>query len=490
MEPGAIDQILSCETLPSLPATAIRVLEISADPECSVRELAETIRFDQGLTAKILKTVNSSFFGLRTKCATIDKALVVLGLRELRNLALGFSLVPAMESAYTSDFDPVDYWRRGIYTAVAAKIIAGKVAPQIADEAFLGGLLQDIGVMAMLQALGPSYAQLLATTADDHRKLAAAELRVFDMQHPEVGALLARKWQLPDELSVPIRFHERPTAAPNEVKEVVCCVALGNTVHQCLSYEDKADCLRRLSSQAKRLFNLDSVDCDDIVTQTAKAAKEVSRLFEVETGETVDPEALLKRAKELQDEAGDEGDESYLDRSSAAAIVQGGEMIDPISGAMTRLAFEEQLEKIFAHHREKRQPLSLVLIRIAGFETLVEEEGLEAGDVAIVDAAESLDSACDAMADVCVGRFDASTLAVLAGAPQAEFVPAIQAWHAKASSQHAMSAGICSCEGDGYEVFAKSKQVLAVAHKALTVAVSSGGGSIRSVKPGKDKKAA
>ena len=89
MDAHAIEEILSCDTLPSLPATAVRVIELSQDPDCTVNELAETIRFDQGLSAKILKTVNSSFFGLRTKCASIDKALVVLGLRELRNLALG-----------------------------------------------------------------------------------------------------------------------------------------------------------------------------------------------------------------------------------------------------------------------------------------------------------------------------------------------------------------------------------------------------------------
>ncbi|MGD1915042.1 MAG: HDOD domain-containing protein [Phycisphaerales bacterium] len=490
MDAHAIEEILSCETLPSLPATAVRVLELSQDPDCTVNELAETIRFDQGRSAKILKTVNSSVFGLRTKCATIDKALVVLGMRELRNLALGFSLVPAMEAAYTDEFDPVDYWRRGIYSAVAAKIIAKHVAKQVADEAFLGGLLQDIGIMAMLQALGDPYQEVLGIAASDHRKLAAAELKAFDMQHPEVGALLARKWQLPDELSVPIRFHERPTAAPPELKEVVCCVAIGNTIHQALTYDDKAGCLKRLYDQANRFFGLDADICDEFVKETATAAKEVSRLFELDTGEAVDPTELLSKAKKLQGDPPSQKDE--LSRGAIDTVVRDGDLIDAITGVMTRLAFERHLETEFESSRESKSPLSVAIIRIDGFASIIENEGLEAGDVAAIDAFETLNDHFEGTPGLRIGRFDDATAVVSTATPIKELVEKASSWRSafKSSKQHKTSVGITGCASENYNLFSKPRQLLALAYRTLDAAEKAGGDTLRTFEPGSDKRAA
>lgn len=490
MDACAIEEILSCESLPSLPATAVRVLELSQDPDSTVNELAETIRFDQGLSAKILKTVNSSFFGLRTKCATIDKALVVLGLRELRNLALGFSLVPAMEAAYTEGFDPIDYWRRGIYSAVASKIIAQRVAREVADEAFLGGLLQDIGIMAMLQALGDPYEEVLLTAATDHRRLAAAELRAFDMQHPEVGALLARKWQLPDELSVPIRFHERPTAAPNELKEVVSCVALGNSVHQCLTYDDKAACFSRLYDQASRFFGIDNATCDEILKETATAAKEVSRLFELDTGDSVDADALLKKAQELQSEPATEQDN--LNHGSVSAVIRDGDLVDPITGVMTRLAIERHLETAYEESKTERTPVSIAIIRLDGFAKLIENEGLEAGDVAAIDITESLEEICEGLENGQLGSFDDATVILLCTSPLPTLTTAVSAWRDsyKGPKRQTTSAGLTGCEGATYDVFTKPKQLLAIAYRAMEAAEKAGGDALRTFEPGKDKRAA
>lgn len=490
MDSFAIEEILSCDSLPSLPATAVRVLELSQDPDCTVNELAETIRFDQGLAAKILKTVNSSFFGLRTKCGTIDKALVVLGLRELRNLALGFSLVPAMEAAYTDGFDPVDYWRRGIYSAVAAKFIAQRVARDVADEAFLGGLLQDIGVMAMLQALGKPYEDVLKTSAKDHRRLAAAELHAFDMQHPEVGALLARKWQLPDELSVPIRFHERPTAAPSDLREVVGCVSLGNAIHQCLTYDDKAACFQRLYDQAQRSFGMDQATCDELLSQTATAAKEVSRLFELDTGESVDPAKLLEKAAELQSKPAT--DQDRLSHGSVSAVIRDGDLVDPITGAMTRLAIERQLEAAFEAGKKDRSPVSLAIIRLDGFAELVQNEGLEAGDVQAMEITDSLNELAATLEHARVGSFDDATSVLLTTSPLDTLTKALTRWRQdyKSPKRPTTSAGLTSCEGDGYDVFTKPKQILAIAYRAMEAASNAGGDGMRTFQPGNDKQAA
>ena len=104
MNPEVLEKVLSCHKLPSLPAVAMRVVELTQDQKVSMRALAETIQNDQALTAKILKTVNSSLFGLRQKCSSINQAIIMLGMSAVKTLALGFSLVTAIKDS-TQEFD-------------------------------------------------------------------------------------------------------------------------------------------------------------------------------------------------------------------------------------------------------------------------------------------------------------------------------------------------------------------------------------------------
>ena len=161
MNPEVLEKVLSCHKLPSLPAVAMRVVELTQDQKVSMRALAETIQNDQALTAKILKTVNSSLFGLRQKCSSINQAIIMLGMSAVKTLALGFSLVTAIKDS-TQEFDLRDHWRRSLFTAVAAKAIAARAGIANPEEAFLGGLLQDLGVVALQQTLGAEYVAAVA----------------------------------------------------------------------------------------------------------------------------------------------------------------------------------------------------------------------------------------------------------------------------------------------------------------------------------------
>ena len=160
MNKDFLDQILNSPELPSLPAVAVRVIEMSSDPEVRMADLAATIQQDQAIAAKILRTVNSSFFGLREKCSSIEKALVMLGLGPVKSLVLGFSLVRSLEGDENDPFDYVSYWRRGLYTGIAGKLIAANIRYPKQDEAFLAGLLQDVGMVAMYRALKDEYLEV------------------------------------------------------------------------------------------------------------------------------------------------------------------------------------------------------------------------------------------------------------------------------------------------------------------------------------------
>ena len=360
MDPVALDEILSCQTLPSLPAVAVRVLELTADTDVSMHELAATITGDQALSSKILRTVNSSFFGLRQRCASIDRALVMLGLGPVKSLALGFSLVTALGDGDDQEpFDYVAYWRRGLYTAVSARLIAEAAKVPHADEAFLGGLLQDIGMIAMYQALGRRYLDVV-DAAGDHHELVRCELTALDLQHPDIGAMLAERWKLPEELVLPVKYHERPTAAPPACAGIVRAVGLGNLVHDALTLEDPTPAMRRLYEHAGRWFGLRGEACDGVVESAAGAAREMSSLFSLDTGGFRNAGEVLERAR------------AQLIESSRASAAEDPSLLgiediadahterDELTGLLSREGFDTALGAVCAAAAENRDAVCVV----------------------------------------------------------------------------------------------------------------------------------
>ena len=123
MQNAAIERVLAIPNLPTLPAVAIRVLELTSGRDASVREIASVIENDPALASKVLRTVNSSFFGLSRRCGSIQQALVFLGLHSLKALVLSFTLTRAVDGHDDDEvgFDFLSYWRRSIYSAAAAR---------------------------------------------------------------------------------------------------------------------------------------------------------------------------------------------------------------------------------------------------------------------------------------------------------------------------------------------------------------------------------
>lgn len=385
MNSELLKRILSCQDLPSLPAIALRVIELTSNPDVKLPELAATIQNDQGLAAKVLRTVNSSFYGLRTPCASINKALVMLGLSPVKTLALGFSLVSSLNEKRVQGFDYVSYWRRGLYTAVAAKTLAEAAGKSgFADEAFLAGLLQDVGVMAMYIVLQGEYMTVMQKTGGDHRLLMRHEMQTLEVTHPDIGGMLAERWKLPPMIVVPVRYHERPTAAPKEHLELCRCVGLANLVHDVLTNDAPAAELRELYERAKAWFQLDPGTVDGIVKRSAEGTKELSKLFKLDTGEYADVDALMSAATERQKE---------IAKSAPAAdtpgeldsLVRDGELVDPITGVASRGAFNATVQQAF----KDGKPVALAQVMVDGLSALY-AAGTDLGDDTVVTVAGAL----------------------------------------------------------------------------------------------------
>jgi len=388
MHQDPLEQILSCPSLPSLPAVAVQVLELTSDPSVKLEDLARTIQNDQGLAAKVLRTVNSSFFGLRKRCATIERALVMLGLNPVKNLVLGFSLVSAIRVPDVTAFDEVAYWRRSLYTAVGARSFAVASGLPEPEEAFLGGLMQDIGVMAMLLGLGPLYQEILGRTRGDHRLLVREELSALELQHPDIGAMLAQRWRLPEQLVIPVKYHERPTAAPPEHAKITRCVGLGNLVHDVLTDEEPAAALRRLYQKADAWLGLGTDAVDGVMTEVGKHAAEVARLFNLDTGGFRDAQAVIDNAQDRMRQMTRSGERTLPARLDE--LLAGKTETDPLTGLLSRESFEEAMRKALVTGSQQQEHVVLVELAVEGLPRAESARGGEAVDEALLGAAVEL----------------------------------------------------------------------------------------------------
>lgn len=206
MSDSLVQRIKNCPNLPSMPAIAMEVLELAQRQDVDITQIARVITKDPALSGKILRTVNSSFYGRSQAVGTISQALVLLGLQSVKTLVLGFSLVTNLLKSRSRGFQHLAYWKHSIYAATAARTIAGRLSIVQQEEAFLAALLMDIGMPVLDAVLGEQYGAVCAR-AKTHDELPAAERAAMGMTHADAGAVLAGLWKLPPLLATPIGKH-------------------------------------------------------------------------------------------------------------------------------------------------------------------------------------------------------------------------------------------------------------------------------------------
>lgn len=202
------------ETFPALPATVSRVMTITANPESSANDLMQAILPDQSMCTTILKIANSTFFGMPRQISSIERAVVVLGQEEIRNIILGKALFSAFPKMARENRQRVSlFWEHAFTCGLAAKIIADHfyLSP---SEFFIAGLIHDIGKLALLLTFPDDYPLLREFASPNHFYHTDEERRQFGISHDQVGGLLAEKWQLPEQLIMVTGYHHNPQLAP------------------------------------------------------------------------------------------------------------------------------------------------------------------------------------------------------------------------------------------------------------------------------------
>jgi HD-like signal output (HDOD) protein len=202
------------EAFPALPATVGKVLAVTADPASSADDLISAILPDQSMCAAILKVANSAFFGIPREVSTLERAVVVLGYEEIRNIVIGKAIFAAFPKMSGKDHAKVHLlWEHAFACGLAAKII-GEDLQLSPSELFIAGLIHDIGRLAMFVVFPQEYPLLGELAQPGYGIVADEEERLFAIRHDQVGLQLAEKWLLPQQFAIAIGHHHNPREAP------------------------------------------------------------------------------------------------------------------------------------------------------------------------------------------------------------------------------------------------------------------------------------
>ncbi len=229
-----LDEIL---TLPSLPEIVAEVTALVNDPDTGIAEIAKVIERDPALSMKLLRLVNSAFYGTRNEVTSIELAAALVGGRVLKNLVLNASVLKTLEGLGKKKlFDHHEFWAHSISCAVLAKLIGEKAEKgHLIDpeEAFTAGLLHDVGKIIIEQFLSDDFIQILEVIKAEGLPFSEAEERAGCLSHAEIGAALAEKWGLPLNLAHAVRYHHS-SPPDSDGKYLACAVILADKFHHWL----------------------------------------------------------------------------------------------------------------------------------------------------------------------------------------------------------------------------------------------------------------
>lgn len=196
-----IDQIKS---MPAMPNVIVKALNVIKDDKSGVNDLVQLISCDQALSTSVLKIVNSAYYGFSQQITSMSKALPLLGMAQIKSLILAV----AMKSMITTKGGK-DLWKHSIKTAVACEMLSNKLQLMDSGDAFIIGFLHDIGKMIINLKNNKTYTKVQELTAKGIN-IVEAEKLLLGCDHSDVGALLAKKWELPIILINCIKYHHMP----------------------------------------------------------------------------------------------------------------------------------------------------------------------------------------------------------------------------------------------------------------------------------------
>lgn len=372
-----------CNSLPSLPNIAVKIIELANDPDADINKACQYISLDPALAAKVLKTANSPLYKSRRSATNIRQAVSILGTHAIITVALSFSLASTLMKQPQNNqsvFDNNIFWRRSIASALACRALGEKLGLKSPDDLFLAALLQDIGILAFIAIMPTEYIPILAS-AKTHDELLKTERATFGSGHDELGYMLLKKWHLPDYIAMAcIASHMQPPSTELIESSLNACVAASGHIADYFLAPHGTKETDAVIHAAKSWLDLDNDVISDVIDIMVAGLLPIEDLFEITLFESSEISRILAEAKELL----------MIQSLSKSHELEEKSQHDGLTGARNRGYFDETLKREFYLASQHNLPLTIAMIDLDHFKKINDTYGHPIGDALLITTVQTI----------------------------------------------------------------------------------------------------
>jgi HD-like signal output (HDOD) protein len=265
----------------TLPEVTVKIIQIVENPKSTARDLHDVIRNDPALSTRILKVVNSAFYGLPGQIASMDRAIVLLGLSAVKNIAIAASMTHLFNGGNAIEgFSGTDVWKNSIAVGVGSRLLTAAQGRPAVEESFLAGLIHNLGLLVVRQAFPKQLAEVVARHRDSGGSFSDLETQLIGADHQAFGMALATKWRFPGPLCTAIGYHHKPLTlaqASRELPTLVCVATCLAAKAQIGFYATASD--RTCTDEMLGIIDLDQGDLDGVADKLPEQVSLTESIF-------------------------------------------------------------------------------------------------------------------------------------------------------------------------------------------------------------------
>ncbi|HOW71938.1 MAG TPA: GGDEF domain-containing protein [Phycisphaerae bacterium] len=392
MSKEVIDKLKRSAQLPSAPGTALEVLRLCQTEDASIGVLADTLATDPALCLRLLKYANSAMFGASKEIASVRDAVLMLGLRSVRVMALGFSLVSTRDPKACKAFEFDRFWAHSVARAAAARHLAARLRIASPEEAFSIGLLSHIGKLAFAVGMPDLYPAVLQVAGGTLARAERHETACLGCSHYDLGADLLIEWGLPQYMADIVRAQSHPDTYERDSE-------MGRWVSLIRAATDTGDIVCKVSpdyilaTRRQSIINSGLIPEEEVdqVLQSVKAEfNDLVTILSVKPGTRPRDQEIqakagamlneLRLSAQLQSEAAEKGQPDVQPKAAT----------DELTGIANRRSFDQRLAEVLEESRIKGDSLALVMMDIDSFKQFNDTFGHTTGDVVLQAVTQTL----------------------------------------------------------------------------------------------------
>lgn len=282
--PGVEELASQIQEISSLPTVALRVMEIAGDPHAGASDLKAAVEADPALCVRMLRCVNSAAFSLRREVSDVGQAIAFLGFSRVRDLAVTATVSDLFRSSTpVATYDRGGLWKHLAATAICSRMIAVRTRIQGFEDAFLAGLLHDVGIILLDQHHHDPFKQVILSLTS-HSTLCEVEQKFYGWNHAEFGARVGTQWRLPRTAISAVQFHHEPDQCLGADAPIVHCVSLANLVVTLKGYTSVGMSLVGLCDASLDVLGITKNDLKVFATDLDREMDVNKHLIEIQKG--------------------------------------------------------------------------------------------------------------------------------------------------------------------------------------------------------------